>query len=481
MSFTRTYEDINRRLAAGEAVVFTADQFKALADTEPSDEALARRVDVVTVATYAPMCSSGVFINFGHGAPPIRLETLTLNGVPAYGGVAAVDAYLGATAELPGDPSYGGAHVIEDLVAGRSVLLEAEGKGTDCYPGRRVRTWLSKADLNDFWFFNPRNAYQNYGAAVNSGANRLRTYLGVLEPRGASVSYATAGELSPLLNDPELRSIGIGTPVLLGGAPGYVARAGTQHNPGVKRNPAGLPVNGSRTLALYADAKLASPDQVAAARVDGYGVSIFLGVAFALPVLDAEMARALRIRDRDITVQVKDYGRPERPIVLETNYGALRSGRVELPALWSGEGAAPLSAPTAVSSSLAAARRICADLRGRVLGGTFRLRPFIEALPSAAAVRPLARHTEPAPEAPATSGLPPTLRRGQAGYARALCVDCGACAAHCPSGALGIGAPDWLLHYDDALCTGCGQCQAACLRQALAPVAATTQAAVHGR
>ena len=54
-----------------------------------------------------------------------------LNGVEAYAGIAAVDAYLGATQisetdpankAYPGEFNYGGGHVIEELVAGRKVL-----------------------------------------------------------------------------------------------------------------------------------------------------------------------------------------------------------------------------------------------------------------------------------------------------------------------------------------------------------------------
>lgn len=463
MSEIKSYANINKKLAAGEAVVFTADEYKALAETGLSDEELVRRVDVVTVATFAPMCSSGVFINFGHGSPPIRLETATLNGVPAYGGIAAVDLYLGATAEHPENPDYGGAHVIEDLICGRRVLLEAQGKGTDCYPGRSVRTWIDRGDLNDFYFFNPRNVYQNYGAAVNSGGSRLHTYLGVLEPHSATVSYATAGELSPLLNDPQLRTIGIGTAVSLGGAVGQVVRAGTQYNTTVAANAAGVPRNGARTLALQADALRTDPRWVAAARVEGYGISLFLGAGFAIPLLDPAIARALRIRDRDINVQIKDFARPERPIVLESDYAQLRSGSVQLP---------QALARTACSSSLLKARQLCAELKTQVLGGSFPVRPFLEALPAEQLFRPLKIRAAAADSEGAGSepGLAAPGRRGKAGYARSLCVDCGACAAHCPSGALRIGAPDWVLHYDDEACTGCGLCRAACLRCALLPV-----------
>ncbi len=82
------------------------------------------------------MCSSGAFINFfGHSDPPIRMERIELNGVGVSGGLAAVDTYIGATDCNPANPEYGGAHIIEDFINGKDILLEAWGaKGPTAIP-----------------------------------------------------------------------------------------------------------------------------------------------------------------------------------------------------------------------------------------------------------------------------------------------------------------------------------------------------------
>ena len=238
----KTWEEINARIASGSAVVLTAEEFAAAAADE-GVSAAARRVDVVTTGTYGPMCSSGVMINFGHSDPPIKMGEITLNDVPASGGLAAVDTYLGVT-----EPSrtrgieYGGAHVIEDLLRGRAVRLRATGPGTDCYPRTEIDTWVTLEDLNQAYFFNPRNAYQNYAVAVNTTDQALYTYLGTLLPRLGNATYCSAGALSPLLNDPTYRTIGVGTRCFVAGAPGYVAWEGTQHNPHPDRDENGVPV-----------------------------------------------------------------------------------------------------------------------------------------------------------------------------------------------------------------------------------------------
>ena len=288
---------------------------------------------MVTTGTFGPMCSSGAFLNFGHSDPPIKIGEITLNDVPASGGLAAVDTYLGAT-----EPSktkgieYGGAHVIEDLLAGKAVRLKATGPGTDCYPRTEIDTWVTLDDLNQAYLFNPRNAYQNYAVAVNSSDRALYTYLGTLLPHFGNATYCSAGALSPLLNDPTYRTIGVGSRCFVAGAPGFVAWQGTQHNPNQARDEHGVPVAPSGTLAVIADLKEASREFFSAATFTKYGVSAFVGIGVPIPVLDEEIAVTLALTDADIHATVFDYGvqRRSRPALGRVTYAELRSGTIEV-------------------------------------------------------------------------------------------------------------------------------------------------------
>ncbi len=172
---SKTIQEINEKLAKGKAVVFTAEEAVQMAK-EQGVAACAKKIDVVTAATFGAMCSSGAMLNFGHSEPPIRMAEITLNGVEAYGGLAAVDTFIGAT--QPGKHTgieYGGAHVIEDLIAGKEVELIARSGGTDCYTRTDIKTNISLKDMNQAYLFNPRNAYQNYSAATNSTKKTKRT------------------------------------------------------------------------------------------------------------------------------------------------------------------------------------------------------------------------------------------------------------------------------------------------------------------
>jgi uncharacterized protein (DUF39 family) len=338
----KTYEQINDRIESGKAVVLTADEIMDYVDKKGLSAA-AKEVDVVTTATFGPMCSSGCFLNFGHSKPKIRMSEAWVEDVLAYTGIAAVDVYLGATQLRHGDPAnmyhpgefrYGGGHVIEDLVAGKKLQLFALSYGTDCYPLRELRTYFTINDLNQAIMVNPRNCYQNYNVAINNSDRTIYTYLGTLEPGGKNANYCSAGQLSPLLNDPYYDVIGVGTKVWLAGAQGHVYAEGTQHAGACERTPGGVPKGGAGTLALTADMKQMLPEFVRGVTLRGYGVSLALGVGVPIPVLSEEVLKRACVRDRDIMAPVIDYGYdyPQNTgkVLCYINYEQLRSGRIEM-------------------------------------------------------------------------------------------------------------------------------------------------------
>lgn len=386
MAARKTYEEINEKIRRGQAVVVTAEEVIGIVEEKGLEKA-AREIDVVTTGTFGPMCSSGAFLNFGHSNPRIRMSKVWLNGVEAYAGIAAVDAYIGATQLPDNDPEnkvypgrfiYGGGHVINDLVAGREIKLEAISYGTDCYPNRRVETYIKLEDLNDAFLFNPRNAYQNYNCAVNLGDRTLYTYMGVLKPRMGNASYSTSGQLSPLLNDPYYKTIGIGTRIFLGGGTGYVAWNGTQHHPNVPRGDNGVPLGGAGTLAVIGDLKQMSPNWLVGLSYIGYGATLAVGIGIPIPILDEEILAYTAVKDEDILCPVVDYneGYPyHRPTDLGfVNYKQLRSGKVTI------NGKEIVTTP---QSSYARARQIAAILKEWIAAGRFELTQPVAPLPSA--------------------------------------------------------------------------------------------------
>jgi uncharacterized protein (DUF39 family) len=336
----KTYDEINAKIEKKQAVVMTAEEIIGYVEKKGLAEA-AREVDVVTTATFGAMCSSGCFLNFGHAKPRIRISQAWIDDVEAYGGIAAVDVYLGATqlrrndpANLyyPGEFRYGGGHAIERLVAGERLELHALSYGTDDYPQRELRTWFTIKDLNQAIMVNPRNCYQNYNVAVNASDRPIHTYLGVLGPNLRNAGYSSAGQLSPLLNDPLYETIGIGTSVWLAGARGIVHAEGTQHAPTVERGANDVPTEGAGTLGLTADMKAMRPRFVRGVSLVGYGVSLALGIGIPIPVLNERVLAHATVRDRDILAPVVDYSSdyPNRTgkVLARVSYEQLRSGEI---------------------------------------------------------------------------------------------------------------------------------------------------------
>ena len=376
---TKTYSEINAKILRGEAVVLTAEEVAEMAKTASPEEIL-ERVDVVTTATFGAMCSTGAFINFGHANPPIRMEKIRLNGVPAYGGLAAVDTYLGATAVGSKNPEYGGAHVIQDLIEGKDIVLEAWGKGTDCYPRKHIKTIINRDTVNEMTLFNPRNAYQNYNVAVNTTSKTKYTYMGTLLPNMRNATYSTSGELSPLLNDPEFKTIGIGPRIFLGGTTGYVAWPGTQFHTTRPKDENGVPVTNAATLAVIGNLKEMSSEFLQAAYYEKYGVSMFVGIGIPIPVLNVEMARRVSINNSQIQTSVLDYGSPGTPKLGQVTYEQLRSGEIEV------NGQKVRTAPVA---SLAKARKIAEILKKQIQDGQFQLQEPIQMLPTNTSLKSL--------------------------------------------------------------------------------------------
>jgi L-aspartate semialdehyde sulfurtransferase len=382
MVMQKTYEEINTKIKSGKAVIVTAEEIISIVE-EKGVEKATEEIDVVTTGTFGPMCSSGAIINFGHSDPPIRMQKVWLNEVEAYAGLAAVDAYIGATqlSESKG-MEYGGAHVIEDLISGKKIRLKAISQGTDCYPRREIETYITKESINQAILFNPRNGYQNYNVAVNTSDRKIYTYMGILLPNLGNATYSTSGQLSPLLNDPEFITIGLGTRIFLGGAQGYVVWEGTQFYPQILKDEEGKTIYKGGTLAVMGDLKEMSTDYIRAAIFKGYGVSLIVGIGIPIPILNSEVMKGVAIKDEDIYTEIIDYSFPhrERPSLGWVNYKQLREGNITI----RGE-----NVPTSPLSSYAKAREIAQKLKEEILNGKFLLQKPIQRFSQDSKFKPL--------------------------------------------------------------------------------------------
>ena len=368
----RTYEEINAKIKKGAAVVLTAEEFVSYVGSHGISAAM-KEVDVVTTGTFGAMCSSGAFLNFGHSDPPIKMFRCWLNDVPAYKGIAAVDAYIGAAAmsETKGF-DYGGGHVIQELTERKEIELRAEAYGTDCYPRKSLETTITIDDLNQAVLINPRNAYERYNAATNSTDRVLYTYMGTLLPNFGNVTYSGAGQLSPLFKDRGFETIGIGTRIFLGGGVGYVIGEGTQH----------CPQNQFGTVMVRGDLKKMKSNYLRGATFHRYGTTLYVGVGIPIPIINERVAETASLPDEKIVTDIVDYGVPSRnrPSLGKVSYAELKSGKVSVN---------NKSVNTSPLSSYKVAEEIAEVLKQWIQEGSFLLSRPAELLPNYREFKPL--------------------------------------------------------------------------------------------
>lgn len=375
----RTIAEINEKIIQQRAVVRTVEELKARV-AEVGVTQAAKEIDVITTGTYEPMESSGAIVNLGHTDPPIKIRRCWLDGVSAYSGFGAVDLYIGATqvSEAPDGEeardNKGGGHVIENLIAGKPVQLRAVGQVTDCYPRSSFETTITRDTINQFYLYNPRNLYQNFIVGVNGGDRPLFTYLGPLQPRLGNAVYSNPGAISPLLNDPDLQLIGIGTRIFLGGGIGYVAWEGTQHFPLQKRLPNHTPIGPAATLALIGDAKQMQPRWARGCYFKNYGPSLMLGVGVPLPVLREDVVARCAVQDQELVAPIVDFSIPRRvrPTFGLVSYAQLKSGRITI------DGKPVRVAPLA---SIFLSRQVALELKQWIETGKFTLSERVAPIP----------------------------------------------------------------------------------------------------
>ncbi len=191
-----------------------------------------------------------------------------------------------------------------------------------------------------------------------------------------NANFSSAGQLSPLLNDPYYRTIGIGTRIFLGGSVGYVIWEGTQHNPTARRGKTGVPTEGAGTISVAGDMKNMSTRYVKGVSMLGYGVSLSMGIGIPIPIIDEEMISFVSIKDEDIYAPVIDYSssypKRENEILAELNYRDLRSG---VATIRGGK------VSTASISSYPMAREIAQTLKNWIATGKFQLTEKVAPLP----------------------------------------------------------------------------------------------------
>jgi len=302
---------VRKRIRDGEAIVMTAGELKSRFSGEESIDI--RDVDVVTCGTCGIMSGTYAVLSFSVASPGsfMRASAVTMNGVPCIPGpcpnerLGIVDLMVFGTAH--GTDSYGGGHLIRDIVSGRAIEVEVVAEG------KRFLAQVERCGMPHARLFTTRSAFRNYVAMVNPGPVPERTIFSVkpLAGKCAEATVSGCGEISPLTCDPALRFLSPGTPVLVNGGPGFVIGTGTRSS---RERP---------NLSVHADMAAMDP-HYCGGFITSAGTECFTSIATAVPVLDEKVLASLTVRDREIPLPVVDIS--ERREIGQCSYDRVWQG-----------------------------------------------------------------------------------------------------------------------------------------------------------
>jgi len=292
----RSVDEINKKIKRGDAIILTAQE---LCDAVRNGEKVSLKdVDVVTGASCGLMSGSSAVLSFPVCGRDvfIRAKSVLLNGVPAVPGPAPnerlgeIDTIVYATSQSVYDKKYGGGHLFRDIVAGEEIEVEVES-----IEGKKIEASIDKEYMTYARFFGTRNLFKNYMAFINKKRNRVKTIFHVKPIEGSckEASFCGVGELNPLEKDAMLKTIGVGTRVLINGAVGYVSGLGTRSTP---EKPC---------LSGFADMYTMNPKYMGGFATS-YALETIVSWAVPIPIIDEELLKTASMLDEDIALPVAD-------------------------------------------------------------------------------------------------------------------------------------------------------------------------------
>jgi len=378
---SRSEEELRQRQRQGRLRVRIAAEFRQLAATAGLAQAYAD-TDVVVAANAEFTDQGTLHLGLGPTDPPIRLRDPQLGGIGATAAGAGGELVLPIGGGLAEGNRRGGAQVLADLLAGRSLPFSAVGEVTPLQPRRELHTELDLGRIGSGRLLLPRGIVENGIVAVSSAEGVVRSGYGPLLGPFANALFTCAGADSIGLAMPGLGLLGPGSPVLVGGALGWVVGSGSAHQPGVRRLPSGHARSPGAVAALSVDLHALDPRWLRACFFEGHGSALLVAIAAPIPLINDKVARQAATPDEELEAPVLDVSIPRRikPSFGGVPYSQLRSGQLQV----NGH-----RVPVAPSHSPQLAAAIATELVTRLQEDRFPLRLPLLPLDSRPALLPL--------------------------------------------------------------------------------------------
>ena len=362
----RSEAELLQRQRAGQLRVRLTADFRQLVKQEGLDQAY-DQTDVVVAGNAEFTDQASLHLSLGATDPPIRLRDPHLDGVAALAGGAGSDLVLPIAGTRTDGQRRGGAQVLAALLAGESVDFSAAGEVTPLQPRRELNTRLSLQQIGLGRLLLHRAIGENGLVALSSAEGLIRSPYGPLLGPWANALYTCGGADSIGLAMPGLSLLGPGSPVLVGGAIGWVVGSGSAHQPQPRRLASGHARSPGAVAAVSVDLQDLDPRWLRAAYFEGHGSALLVAIAAPIPLINGTIARQAAATDEELEAPVLDISIPRRikPSFGGVPYSALKAGQIQV------DGRLIPAAP-AHSPRLAAA--MAAELVEQLIAGRFPLR-----------------------------------------------------------------------------------------------------------
>lgn len=307
----RTREEINHKIANGNAKILTADELKSM--IKNSEKPSFDDVDVVTTGTCGIMSGTAAILHIpvAEGGSFKKAKEIFLNGVEGHVGpcpnewLSSVDLIIYGTQHSKINPDYGGGFLFKDIIKGNEINVEVISTEGDKFTKNVTIDDMETAEM-----IGTRNAFKNYNSFTNPDNDENITSIFSQPPMKGNLkeyTFSGCGDINPLQNDPNQEVIKKGTKVLLNGAEGIILGNGTRSNP-EKPN-----------LMLAADMKQMNETYLGGFKTSE-GPEVFDSVAIPIPILNEKILENTFLLNKDIPLPISHIKGRHLPIA-KIDYG----------------------------------------------------------------------------------------------------------------------------------------------------------------
>ena len=369
----RSETELQQWQREGQLQVRSATAFRALAEEQGLEQAY-RETHVVVASDAELTQQASLVLHLGPSDPPIRVRQVRFGPAEGHGGHGNTDLVI--------PMGSGGAPLLSALLEGQRLPLSIGGTPSQQQPKVELETELGLAEIPCGRLLLHRGICENGVVAVSSREGLTPTPWGPVLGPWTSALYSCRGPGSIGLSMPGLQDLGAGSPVLVGGAIGWVSGPGSGHNPATKRGPSGHALGPGACCALQVDLHGLKPSAIRSTRLPDGSSGLLVAIAAPIPLLNRSRAEQLLAPAEALSAPLLDFGIPRRvrPSPASATYAELLSGSVRL-------GERQLSAAPAHSPRLA--EEAAAQLQDMLQSGAFPLRLPLAPLPSDRTVRAL--------------------------------------------------------------------------------------------